>query len=92
MSKGSEKSSGKKKNPQLPPEIEDKFKNVTIGIIAPTNVCYYCAKTRSGFDRYHFFDPKNFNNPKIIVTYQHYNPHIYYNIICAKGIYSRFIC
>lgn len=38
MSKGSEKSSGKKKNPQLPPEIEDKLKNVTIGIIAPTNV------------------------------------------------------
>jgi len=38
MSKGSEKTSGKKKNPQLPPEIEDKFKNVTIGIISPTNV------------------------------------------------------
>jgi hypothetical protein len=44
MSKGSEKSSGKKKNPQLPPEIEDKFKNVTIGIIAPTNVCIIVQK------------------------------------------------
>jgi DNA-directed RNA polymerase I and III subunit RPAC1 len=72
MSKGSEKSSGKKKNPQLPPEIEDKFKNVTIGIIAPTNTAtmeHHSVFSPLGFDN--SFDLEEFKkNFKIkIISY-----------------------